>query len=150
MTRFRSLRIVVVVMLILLAFQFEMGMAVNLSPSLEDVPPLAGTVPAIWAALAKVGGAALTHALLGTLLTVAALASLVLAVGSGARSVAVIGVASFISIALASVNGVLFTLSGFKNDHYSHGMATLFLLAFSLHFVQLCVLTLKLHSQAAA
>jgi len=143
-TRFRFLRIAVVGILILLAVQFELGMAVNLSPSLEDVPPVAGTVTAIWGALARVGEAALTHALLGTFLTVLALASLVLAIRSRARSVAVIGVFSFLVMALATVNGILFTLSGFKNDHFSHGMATLFLLAFSLHFVQACVLTVRL------
>jgi hypothetical protein len=64
--------------------------------------------------------------------------------------VAVIGALSFLAMALASSNGVLFTLSGFKSDYYSHGMATLFLLAFSLHFVQVCVLTVKLRRQAAA
>jgi len=69
---------------------------------------------------------------------------------SRARSVAVIGALSFLAMALASSNGVLFTLSGFKSDYYSHGMATLFLLAFSLHFVQVCVLTVKLRRQAAA
>ena len=143
----RSLRIVVIAMLILLALQFELGMAVNLSPSLEDVPPLAGTLAAVWAALAKVGGAAIMHALLGSFLTIAALAGL--AVRSGARSVAAVGIASFISIAMATLNGVLFTLSGFKNDHYSHGMATLFLVAFSLHFAQLGLVILKLRRRAA-
>jgi len=136
-------------MLILLALQFELGMAINLSPNLEDVPPLAGTVAAIWAALAKVGGAALLHGLLGVFLTIAALASLALAVGSGARSVTVVGVISFITIAVASLNGVLFTMSAFKDDHYSHGMATLFLLSFSLYFVQLCIVAVKLRRNAA-
>ena len=150
MAGLRSLRVAVVAILILLALQFELGMAVNLSPSLEGVPPVAGSAAAIWGALARVGGAALTHALLGAFLTVVALAGLVLAVISGARSVAVIGVLSFLVMALATVNGVLFTLSGFKDDNYSHGMATTFLLAFSLCFVQVCVLSVRLNRQAAA
>jgi hypothetical protein len=148
-TRLKSLRVAAIVILILLTLQFELGMSVNLSPSLEQVPHLAGTATAVWGALVKVGGAALTHALLGASLTVIALASLVLAIISGDRSVAVIGIFSFLAIALAAVNGVLFTLSGFKDDNYSHGMATLFLLAFSLYFVQVCLLSVKLRRQAA-
>ena len=150
MTRLRSLRVVVVAVLILLAFQYELGMSVNLSPTLQDVPPLAGTMSAIWGALARVGAGALTHAVLGSLLTVVAVASLVLAVTSGTRSVAVIGVLSFIAMVLATANGVLFTLSGFKDDSYSHGMASAFLLVFSLYFVQLCVLSVRLRRQATA
>jgi hypothetical protein len=143
MARLKALRIAVIVTVILLAFQFELGMAVNLSPNLQEVPPLAGTLAAIWAALSKVGGDAVTHALLGGLLTILAAANLVLALASRSRSAGLIGALSFLSIALASVNGVLFTLSGFKNDNYSHGMATTFLVAFSLHFIQLGFLTIR-------
>ena len=150
MTRLRSLRVVVIAILALLALQFELGMAVNLSPSLEVAAPLAGTPAAIWGALATVGGAAVTHALLGIFLTLVTLASLVFAVLSGAKSVAVIGILSFIAMALASSNGVLFTLSGFRNDGYSHGMSTMFLVVYSLNFIQVCVLTVKLRRQAVA
>jgi len=144
MARLKSLRVFVIVVLALLALQFELGMAVNLSPSLEEVPPLASTFGAIWGALAKVGGDALGHALLGSLLTVVALAQLFLAVTSGSRSVSVIGAFCFLGMLLATVNGVLFTLSGFKNDGYSHGMATTFIVTFSLHFILLCILSVKL------
>ena len=58
-----------------------------------------------------------------------------MALRSGAIAVAIMGGVSFLLIAMAAVNGVLFTLSGFKNDHYSHGMATAFLLSFSALFV---------------
>jgi len=55
-----------------------------------------------------------------------------------------------IAMALASSNGVLFTLSGFRNDGYSHGMSTMFLVVYSLNFIQVCVLTVKLRRQAVA
>lgn len=115
--------------------------------ALEVVPPVAGTPAAVWSALAKVGADALTHAVLGSLLTVLALANLVLAITSGARSVALIGALAFVCIAMASANGILFTLSGFKDDHYSHGMATTFLLGFALHFIQVGILTVRLRTQ---
>lgn len=150
MARLRFLRILVVGVLVLLALQFELGMAVNLSPSLQEVPPLATTFGAVWGALAKVGGDAVSHALLGTLLIVVALAHVFLAVTSGSKSVSAIGVFCFLGMALATVNGVLFTLSGFKNDNYSHGMATTFLVTFTLHFIQLCVLAVKLRRRAVA
>ncbi len=144
MTPLRPLRIFSIVLLILLAFQFEEGMAVNLSPSLQEVPPLAGSVAALWAALAKVGADALVHALLGTALSVAGLVGLVLAIMSGRGAVMAVGILSFLFLVLAEINGILFTLSGFKNDGYSHGMATGFLLAFSLYFVQVCILSVRL------
>ena len=144
MTLLRTLRVFSIVLLILLAFQFELGMAVNLSPSLQEVPPLAGSLSALWSALSKVGADALLHALLGTALSVAGLVGLVLSILPRKRIVAVMGVLSFLFLALAETNGILFTLSGFKNDGYSHGMATGFLVAFCLYFVQVCMLSAKL------
>ena len=143
-TLLRPLRVFSIVLLILLAFQFEFGIAVNLSPSLQEVPPLPGSVAALWTALAKVGAGALVHALLGTALSVAGLVGLALAIMSRGGMVAVTGILSFLFLALAEANGILFTLSGFKNDGYSHGMATGFLLAFSLYFLQVCMLSVKL------
>ncbi len=148
MTVLRPLRVFSIVFLILLAFQFELGMAVNLSPSLQEVPPPALSFAPLWTMLAKVGADALVHAVLGTALSVAGLAGLVLAILSRARMVAVTGVFSFLFLALAEANGILFALSGFKNDGYSHGMATGFLLAFSLSFVQVCVLSVRLRRGA--
>ena len=147
MALLRSLRILCVVTVILLALQFELGMAVNLSPSLEAVPPVTSTPAAVWRALTKVGVGAPAHALLGASITVIALAGLVTALRTGVTAVAVIGVVSFLTIAAASVNGVLFTLSGFKNDNYSHGMATMFLLAFTVQFVQIFLLSMNLRRQ---
>ena len=144
MTRLKALRNMVIIMVVLLAFQFELGMAVNLSPNLQEVPPVAATLAATGAALTKVGGEAVTHAIMGILLTILAVAVLVLAFACRSRSVAIMGVLSFLSVALAGVNGILFTLSGFKNDGYSHGMATSFLAAFSLHFILLGILTVRL------
>jgi len=144
MPRLKSLRVLVIVMLSLLALQFELGMAVNLSPNLQEVPPLPSTDSAVWGALGKVGGEAVTHAVLGFLLTLAAVAVLIFCVASGSPSVMVIGILAFAGVVIATVTGILFTLSGFKNDGDSHGMATGFLVAFSLHFVLLCILSVKL------
>jgi hypothetical protein len=55
-----------------------------------------------------------------------------------------------VGTALSATNGFLFTLSGFKNDGYSHGMATGFMVAFAMHFVLVCVLSVKLRRPAAA
>ncbi len=143
MSLFRPLRTFSIVFLVLLALQFELGMAVNLSPSLQEAAP-PGSVTALWTALGKVGADAIVHAVLGTVLSIAGVVGLVLALMSRGKATAVIGVFSFLFLALAESNGILFTLSGFKNDAYSHGMATGFLLAFSLYFVQVCILSVKL------
>ena len=149
MNRFRSLRVLSYVTAFLLALQFEFGIAVNLSPALQEVPALAPTPAAVWTALAHVGGDATTHALLGTALVLVALAGLVIAVGSGDTAVTLIGIVAFIAIALAAVNGILFTVSGFTNDGYSHGMASTFLVAFAAQFVQAILLTSRLARRGA-
>jgi len=150
MSRLKALRIAVIVMVVLLGLQFELGMAVNLSPNLDNVSPVAAAPAAVWSALAMVGAEAVTHALLGCLLTFFAVVILVLALLCGVPSVAILGAISFITIGLASANGILFTLSGFKNDNYSHGMATAFLLAFSAHFILLGILTIRMRAPDTA
>ncbi len=117
MRNLKSLRVAVIVLLALLALQFELGMVVNLSPNLKEVPPVG--FADLWKILASIGGEALTHAVLGTLLVVAAIAGLVFSLVTKTRSVVVIGIIAFLGTTLSAVNGVLFTLSGFKNDGYS-------------------------------
>lgn len=134
--RFKGLRTVVIVLLIALVFQFEAGVTVTLSnpPSL---PPFLFSLSAVLGALGQAGTVAVVHATLGTLLTLTALLNLVMALSSRVRSVQITGSLGFLSMALAATSGLLFTLSGFQNDHYSHGMATNFVLTFGLHFLEL-------------
>jgi hypothetical protein len=146
MTRLKALRIAVLIMVVLLGAEFELGMAVNLSPSLQEISPPAAPA-ALWGALVTVGGEAAAHALLGGLLAALAIVIFVLALLCGGPGVAVCGALSFLTIGLASANGILFILSGFRDDNYSHGMATAFLLAFSLHFILLGVLTFRIRRQ---
>ena len=140
----KPLRVFFIVLVILLALQFELGMAVNLSPTLQDIPPLAGSISAMMTALSKVGVEAFVHAVLGTALVAAGLVGLVLSILSGSRIIVAMGIGSFLFLALAELSGILFTLSGFKDDGDSHGMATGFLLAFSFSFIQVCVASVKL------
>ncbi len=142
MRRLRSLRVLTIVVLAALALQYELGITVNLSPRLKEGPAVG--LADLGTALAAVGGDAVTHAVLGTILPAAALAGLVLSVISGTWSVAVIGVLAFLATTLAAINGVLFTTSGFGNDGYSHGMATGFLASFSLYFILVAVVSVKL------
>ncbi|MGA2640111.1 MAG: hypothetical protein ABSG21_04285 [Spirochaetia bacterium] len=147
MARLKLLRVVVIAILVLLAFQFELGMALNLSPALPDVPRLGVSISAVWTALHTVGGVATTHALLGSFLVIVTLAALILSVSSRSTSIMVIGILCFITTSFAAMTGILFTLSGFKDDGLSHGMATNFLLSFALHFVQVCILSGKVRRQ---
>ncbi len=75
--KFRTpLRILVIVILVLLAVQFEFGMAVNLVPSLPDLPPFSFSADAIVTALNQIGPIALIHAMIGGLLVIIELYSL--------------------------------------------------------------------------
>ena len=133
---FRLLRINLIALIVLLALQFELGMAVNLS-DLHTAPAFGFSVSAVWSALARVGGDAVTHAVLGTLMAIGVIFTMIRSLGSGIRRVQVVGVLLFLAMALATLNGYLFVLSGYENDGYSHGMATGFILSILFCFLEL-------------
>ena len=132
----KSLRVTVIIFLVLLAIQLEFGMAVNLS-DLPSLSPFSLSLSNLLGALDQAGAIALIHASLGTILTILSVASLIMSLVSRIRSVQVVGVLSCLTTILAEANGILFVLSGFQNDNYSHGMATGFILTFGLFFLEL-------------
>ena len=132
----KRLRVAVITLIGLLAVQFEFGMAVNLS-NLPSLAPFGFSFPTILRALNQAGAVAVVHAVLGTILTILSLVSLIMALGSKIRSVQIFGGLGFLAMALAEINGVIFVLSGFQNDNYSHGMATMFILTFGFYFLEL-------------
>jgi hypothetical protein len=123
-------------------------MAVNFS-DLPNLPPISFSMFNVLGALNQVGSVALVYAVLGTDLTVLALITLMLALASGIRSVQIFGVPGFLSMALAAISGLLFVLSGYRNDHYSHGMATNFILIFWIYFLELYFLKPAPRTQAS-
>jgi hypothetical protein len=129
-------RIMIMVILALLAFQYELGMAVNIANP-KPIPPFGLSTTAVSDALNQVGVVAVLHASLGILLVIISLVSLIFALRSGVRSVQVFGGLAFVATFLALTTGLLYTLSGFQNDGLSHGMATNFLLSFSFNFLEL-------------
>jgi len=130
------LRITVITMLALLGLQYEFGMAVAIAnpPSL---PPIGFSLAGASNALQQAGVVAVIHASLGSGLVIFSLINLVLSLRSGLRSVQVFGSLAFLTVLLAALTGLLFTLSGFQNDGDTHGMATNFLLSFTFYFLEL-------------
>ncbi len=137
--RLKTLRVSVIVMLVLLALQFEFGMVVNMSNP-QDIPPFAFSVPAVSDALHGVGTVAVLHAAFGGVLLIFSLLILVLSLFSRLRGAQVFGVLGFLAIAFAANGGLMFVLSGFQQDSSSHAMATMFLTSFALYFLELYVL----------
>ena len=138
--RLRVLRILVMVLLFLIAVQFELGMAVNIAnpPTISPIGfTLNGVTQGVGDALNTAGGAAPFHAGLGSLLVFFSVVTLVLSLRSGLRSVQIFGSLAFVATCLAATTGVLFVMSGFKNDGFSHGMATNFLLSYTFYFLTL-------------
>ncbi len=133
----KSLRVMVGITLALLAIQYELGMVVNLSPALPELPAFGFSLPKILDALHLAGLAALTHAGLGSFLTLMSILILILSLRSKLRSVRLFGSLGFLSVVSAAVGGVLFTLSGFQEDHFSLAMASDFILAFIFYFLEL-------------
>jgi hypothetical protein len=132
----KGLRIMVMVLLALLGLQYEFGMAVNIAnpPSL---PPSGLSISGVSNALNRVGAVAVIHASLGSGLVLFSLVALILSLRSGVRSVQVFGSLTFLTVLLAAITGLLYTMSGFQNDGDSHGMATNFLLSFTFYFLEL-------------
>ncbi len=135
--RFHTLRMVVILTLVLLFFQFELGMTINLSPNLPELAPFGFSLARIVSALRQAGAEALAHAILGSTLALLSIFTLILALRSNNRSVQVVGLLCALTILLAMTGGILFTLSGFQEDNYSLMMASNFILAFTFHFLEL-------------
>jgi hypothetical protein len=134
--RLAVIRVMVIVILVLLALQFEFGMAVNLS-TLPDNPAIGFSLNGVNASLHQAGVVTVIHASLGSLLVLFSILSLIFSLRTGIRSVQVFASLAFISTFLAAFTGVLFVLSGYKNDGVSHGMATNFLLSYTFFFIEL-------------
>ncbi len=143
----KGIRVAVITLIVLLAIQFEFGMAVNLS-NLPSLAPFGFSFSTILSALNQAGAVAVVHAILGTILTILSLFSLIMALASKIRSVQIFGGLGFLAMALAEINGVIFVLSGFQNDNYSHGMATMFILTFGFYFLELYFLKPVAKTQA--
>jgi hypothetical protein len=134
--KFLATRIIVMVILAMLAFQFEMGMAVNVAKQ-PTLPPFGFSLGRVSDALNQIGVVAVIHASLGVGLVLISIVSLILALKSGVRSVQVFGSLAFVATCLALITGLLYTLSGFQNDGLSEGMATNFLLTFIFNFLEM-------------
>ncbi len=132
----KPLRFMLIAILVLLFFQYELGIQVNFS-NLAAIPPFGFFIPQISDALHQAGSVALIHAIVGAWLVILAAINLILSLRSKVRSAQVYGVLSFISMIFAAGGGLFFVLSGFQSDNASHTMATNFLLCFVLLFLEL-------------
>ena len=135
--QFKSLQIMVIITLILLTIQYELGMYINLSPNLPELAPFGFSLMKILDVLHLAGPAALAHAVLGSLLTLMSILTLILSLRSKIRSVQIFGSLGFLTMLVAMIGGILFTLSGFQEDHYSLAMASNFILTFIFYFLEL-------------
>ena len=132
----RPLRALVIAILILLFFEYELGITVNFANP-AAISPFSFSVTSFLNALNGVGSVALIHAILGGFLFLLALVNMIMALRSKVRSAQVYGVLSFLSMIFATGGGYFFVLSGFQSDNASHAMATNFLLSFVLLFLEL-------------
>ena len=134
--RLQGLRVMVIVMLALLGLQYEFGMTVNLATQ-PSLAPFGFSMSGVIHALNQIGAVAVIHASLGSALVIIALINLILSLRSGLRSVQIFGSLAFLTILLAALTGLLYTLSGFQNNGDTHGMASNFLLSFTFYFLEL-------------
>lgn len=134
--RLKGLRIQVMVILALLIVQFELGMAANLKGP-PELAPFSYSNAKFSAALNQAGIVESIHAGLGSLLPIGALVILIRSLRSRVRSVQIVGTLACVTVFLAATTGVLFVLSGFQNDNFSHGMASNFILSVVFYFLML-------------
>ena len=142
------LRVLVIVTLFLLVVQYELGMAVNLGPTLPKLTAIAVTSTQFRDYLNKAGVMAVIHATLGSILAIGGLVNLVAAQYSKKTSVRIMGVLTFLTTLLAAGLGASYVASGFQNDGLSHGMATNFILSFVFYFIELYALRPESYPQA--
>jgi hypothetical protein len=133
----KSLRAMAVITLFLLTLQYELGMVVSLSPNLPELSPFGFSLIKISDVLHLAGPVALAHAVLGSLVTFLSVFTLILSLRSKIRSLQILGSLGFLTMLGALTGGILFTISGFQEDHYSLAMASNFILAFIFYFLEL-------------
>ncbi len=133
----KLLRWMIVILLVLLTVQYELGMVVNLSPDLPTLAPFGFSLARILETLHQAGSTALAHGILGSLLWLFSMLTLILSLASKMKSLQILGVLGFITISLAAAGGILFVLSGFQEDHFSLAMASNFILAYIFYFLVL-------------
>jgi len=119
---------------ILLVLQYEFGMAVNIGQPAQP----GSHFPERGIQCAPTGRrSGRNPCSLGSGLVIFAILSLISSLRSGLRSLQVFGSLAFLTILLAAITGLLFTMSGFQKRRDSHGMATNFLLSFTFYFLEL-------------
>ena len=112
-------------------------MTINLSPNLPELAAFGFSLIKISDALHLAGPVTLAHAVLGSLLTLMSILTLILSLRSKIRGVQIFGSLGFLTMLVAMTGGILFTLSGFQEDHYSLAMASNFILTFIFNFLEL-------------
>ncbi len=141
----KRLRIMMVVMIVMLFLQYELGIATIMS-DIPSTSPFSFSVTAFRGALERAGGIAVVHAGFGGIIILVALVNLILALMTKVRAVQILGMLNFLFILIAAGGGLFFVLSGFQNDHASHAMATNFILAFAFSFIELFYIRSALNS----
>ena len=132
----KPLRVMLIAILILSFFQYELGITVNFANP-AAISRFNFSVSGFLNALNSIGSVALIHAIVGGILLLLALVNMVMALRSKVRSAQVYGVLSFLTMIFAAGGGYFFVLSGFQSDNASHTMATNFLVSFVLLFLEL-------------
>ncbi len=145
LSQLKRLRIMVIVLLVLLFLQYELGIA-TIMADIPAMSPFSFSIAAFRAALEQANPIALVHASFGGVVLIIALINLILALATKVRSVQVLGILNFLFILVAAGGGLFFVLSGFQNDHASHAMATNFLLSFAFSFIELYTIRSALNS----
>ncbi len=135
----KTLRVFLIVILVLLGLQFELGMAVNIANP-TAIAPFPYSSAAFSDALRGAGILTEVHADFGALLALFSLVVMIYSLLSRVRGAQIFGTLAFLSTLAAGDGGLLFVLSGFHSDNSSHQMATNFLLTFAFYFIELYVL----------
>jgi hypothetical protein len=134
---FRSLLGLTISILIVLTVQSWTGDFVNLF-AIFPTGSVSHTFTGLTKALASAGRIEVSHAILGTVLLVIAIAILVVvfrfAVNKGVRIWAVLG---FLAVCSAAYGGASFVLSGFQNNGSSAQMGGSFIGAYASYFLVL-------------
>jgi hypothetical protein len=131
-----ALLISVVITLVLLTVQGFTGDSINLFAVFPD--QVTGTFAGFFQALFQSGGLTVFHAIEGLVIVLGAISIVVSAfrqrTAKVVRAFAVFGMTAVIS---AAIGGILFVLSGFKNDPNSAQMGGSFISAYASNFLLL-------------
>ena len=135
--RVRWLRGTIIVQMWLLAVQYELGVAVTVASGFPDVASSGFSLGTFATYVGGGGGSLVVHTIVGVVLLANAALVFGLSLPIQGRAFRLSTFVALVFVLSSALGGLLFVLSGFRDDSFSYEMSTGFIVALVFTFLSL-------------